>query len=200
MKKIFTLVLIALSLSACMGQNNNSANNEAASKYYDEESSYYVANSQKDGTPAVWVLIQDDVEVVTSNDWYDFFTYKSCGWFAEDFSRSDLTITGVTKSIIDSDFIYIHSRTFPTAIFDTRSKLAMPFYGTFVGEVTKGKYSGSYVWGFGNGVTICAIPDIIAIDTTHVTYAEIEIKYNLDYNTPKAILCNIINDIENIKL
>lgn len=199
MKKIFSLVLIALSLSACMGQNNNSANNETTNNDYDHDSSYYVARSQVDGTPAVWVLIQDDVEVVTSNEWYEFFTYKSGGWFADDFSRDEFTITGVSKSVINSDYIYIHSKTFPTAIFDTRSKLAMPFYGVFVGEVTKGKYSGSYVWGFGNGVTICAIPEIIAIDTTHVTYAEIEIKYNLDYNTPKTILCNIINDIENIK-
>lgn len=199
MKKIFSLVLIALSLSACMGQNNNSANNETTNNDYDHDSSYYVARSQVDGTPAVWVLIQDDVEVVTSNEWYEFFTYMSGGWFADDFSRDEFTITGVSKSVINSDYIYIHSKTFPTAIFDTRSKLAMPFYGVFVGEVTKGKYSGSYVWGMGNGVTICAIPEIIAIDTTHIILAEIQIEHHVDGGSSKAVLRKIIDYIENIK-
>ncbi len=199
MKKVFILVLIVLSLNACMGQNNNSANNETVSNYYDHDSSYYVARSQVDGTPAVWVLIQDNVEVVTSNEWYEFFTHMSGGWFADDFSRDEYTITGVSKSVINSDYIYIHSKTFPTAIFDTRSKLAMPFYGVFVGEVTKGKYSGSYVWGMGNGVTICAIPEIIAIDTTHITLDEIQIEHHVDGGSSEAVLRKIIDYIENIK-
>ena len=114
-------------------------------KIYDDITTYYIAPSKRGGRPAVWESCQDCGVMVTTEYLFNYYDHgDGAGYFADDFTIRDLTITSVHKSVHDSDYIFIGCRNFCTSLYDIRTGIPIPIYGVFLGEITKGKFKGCY--------------------------------------------------------